>query len=357
MNTSTTSNTPGNLRANNIIGGPRNSTTQQAPVEKKRYGLLAGEVVEITERNQADIKLLSDNTLFLDPSWKISDKEFPWARHITINEYQEYQQTLDKVNKEINEYAENKEYVLNSFKSFVDAKWELASAMTIPELIRATVYYKSFGKQSVVVSKPTEQSWQNTATPSPDMRQIPDAKQTQIDALKALLGESAAIWNKAFDTKVLPSLWLWFERWSDTDGTKRFSLKLKPKRWTLNPYRSYQNSVLNDLVEQLNQNSNKQDETIINDVLIFTRLRSGWRASKSLKGLLWKNQMKNLSNQKLQEKFNKKLELFKESRLSHLLTGSDPQERELATKIMESLQIAFKKFIARRILSDIRTVA
>lgn len=325
----------------------------------KSYGILNNQLVDVTDSNKNQVVALNNNKMYLSADGKVSAVSWSGSQLVTVDQYITFQNDLKTIQDWLQNNQHAAQYTLQSLHDLVQAKWSLKQWMTSQELIVAGAFYRNFGAQStlansnsfVTTASSNVQSNYSTSTVVTPTSTV-NAQQSQIDALKALLDQSTSIGDQKLTTQFAPSLWLWMDTKKEADGTTVLSFKANPQWGTLNPYRSYQNWLVNKVIDQLNRNTSDADAHIVNDMLKLTRLRKGGRVSKSLKSKLRKNEVNKLSNQQLQQRFETKLQLFKESRLSHLLTSSDATEVKLANKIIDGLKLSFQRFIARRLVSD-----
>ena len=95
---------------------------------------------------------------------------------------------------------------------------------------------------------------------------------------------------------------------------------------------------------------------VIESIMKFTRMRRGGRIGKFVKKAIWKNELSTLSNEALRKEFNEKMNLFVESRFTHLKKDPNSSEAQFAQKIENNIRLAFDQFIAKRIVADINTV-
>lgn len=95
---------------------------------------------------------------------------------------------------------------------------------------------------------------------------------------------------------------------------------------------------------------------VIESIMKFTRMRRGGRIGKFVKKAIWKKELSTLSNEVLRKEFNEKMNLFVESRLTHLKKDPNSPEAQFAQKIENNIRLAFDQFIAKRIVADMNTV-
>jgi hypothetical protein len=119
------------------------------------------------------------------------------------------------------------------------------------------------------------------------------------------------------------------------------------------------NKQLTKIINLLNtaeKDKGASNISVVEEIMKFTRIRRGGRILTSAKKAIWKNELNNLSNAELQTRFEKKMELFVESRLSHLKHSKNPVEKEFGNKIEASINLAFKQFIGSRLIGDMNSL-
>ena len=337
-----------------------NSQVSQAS-EKKLYIDADGKLISdeqfqqlVPEDQKNTIEFNDQSNLYMKPDGSLSVVD-QWIHTTKVNktQYLDYITDLKKIHDEIDKGWNKADFTLSSMKSLVDAQWGITEGMTADEVIAAWVYYRIFLRKSTLWSSPSAQNFtvvQNNTAPTP----IVSPQQSQIDALKALLDWTTNVWVSSLSTSTLGSVWVGKTNTLNADGSKTLSLSVKYKPWTLNPINAYKNRELNAMAELLN-NPQSQIQAI-EEIMKFTRMRRGGRIGKFVKKAIWKNELSTLSNEALRKEFNEKMNLFVESRFTHLKKDPKSPEAQFAQKIENNIRLAFDQFIAKRIVADINTV-
>ena len=349
---------PWNLASS--INTSQNQITQ-AP-EKKIYIDVDGKVISEADYIQStpDVQnTMSEfddkSAMYMRPDWSLSTID-QWVSTTKINktQYLAYDADLKKIHDEIDKGWNKADFTLASLKSLVDAQWKITEGMTADEIIVAWVYYRTFWRKSTLWSSPSVQNLtvvQNNTAPTASTPKV-SPQQSQIDALKALLDWNTSVGKSNLQTAISSPLKLGAGRKNPDWSISLLDFRYKPG--ALNILNAYKNGDLNDMATLLNDP--QWQIQVIESIMKFTRMRRGGHIIQWAKKAIWKKELSTLSNEELRKEFNKKMNLFVESRFTHLKKDPNSEEAKFAQKIEDNIRLAFDQFIAKRIVADMNTV-
>lgn len=349
----------------------------QAPEKKIYIDLKSWRTVDSTYvtiddlQNGKYVETFGEQKIFVDMTKEFSYKDnaisitpIQWAISMTAVQYEQYIKSFQSLEKQYRntQWLDKEQILLDATKTIVDNKVDFPQWAMInnDQRLKLSILIWVVGKNELKwLSNTLVQPWGNlnVSNINPNIvttSQSISTQQSQIDALKALLDWTTNVWVSSLSTSTLASVWVGKTNTLNADGSKTLSLSVKYKPWTLNPINAYKNRKLNDMAELLN---NPQSQIqVIESIMKFTRMRRGGRIGKFVKKAIWKKELSTLSNEVLRKEFNEKMNLFVESRLTHLKKDPNSPEAQFAQKIENNIRLAFDQFIAKRIVADMNTV-